>query len=678
MKAIFAKLPYGLKARLAYLAGLFICTIGIGIASQSYIPSKSLNPVDLSNLINLTAIIWSCAFIFSPRLLKVSLALLIPAAVIGIMHLMPEVIAAIPAYAPLIFWSLIALITQFLVIALAFSVTELFMEWGVVRDWFLIGKGGSARFSGSLAFLKYRTWLRRSCAPLYLGLTTHKFDPILWCRRLVVDDENHHVVFGMNGSGKSVSIIWPNLIGMSKPGGLTLSYALLAAVMYFLVAQQGFTTLQAVWTLVLTGTEYTLIACAAWFLIIATILQRYGNFDGWWYWLFATRTEQAYPGSVLVLDPKQEHYERTAFYRRRMGHNVILLAPFNPNSQRFNPLTDIDINDPRAKLRIQSIANGCVVAAQTQNETSQHFAELRQIIICGLIAHVISTEPKCNHTLPFVYDFFLTLGEDDHFDAFIEAMRYNDACGNLPREAALAYDRAGRNERGSIFTTTLRNLTWLSSPKIRWLLSGHDFNLDILRTELTTLYIGLDFDAMHVDKLGRFMRVIINLSIETCLRVDIPKKHAHMRTWFILDEVAQLGRMGIEKHYRTLRASHVKLSSFFQDYGALMEVTSSPSAIMANSTIQAIGIKDTTTAEVAEKHLGMYREKTKNKKEKGGDTVSIQRKSLMDLTELMDTLRQDRNVQIVITGQGDKLFLRRQPLYINVSDNVNEPESKTA
>lgn len=49
-----------------------------------------------------------------------------------------------------------------------------------------------------------------------------------------------------------------------------------------------------------------------------------------------------YPGSMLVMDPKQE-LRHTAAFRRALGHNVGELAPFGDGaSSHFNPLAELD------------------------------------------------------------------------------------------------------------------------------------------------------------------------------------------------------------------------------------------------------------------------------------------------------------------------------------------------
>ncbi len=662
------KLPYGLRAKFSYLVAGLISCLGVWIGYDKFKPPGPLSSDEVQQLTLFYLVISTLCFLISPRLLKATFLTLLPGVVWHVTQAHPDWIINMQSYAGFVQDALLGLIGPIVVLFAGFTLYEIVMEWGTTRDWFFIGKGGSARFGGSLAFLRY--WIRFvKKAPLYLGTTTQKLDPSPVGRAQTIDDENHHTVLGMNGSGKSTTVIWPNLIGIGYARGLLLCWVVfLFAVWHCYTVHPTFLTWETRHDF--SNPLIASLAITGLFLLLATFMHHFASLDSHWCRIFGERSGHAYPGSVFILDPKKEHFTNTAFYRRRMGQTVYLFDPNDRNGHRINFLAHIDINDPRAKQMIQSIANGCVVSASSQNETSQHFSELRLIMISGLIAHVLSTEPKSNHNLPFVYDFFLTLGEEDRFQAFIDTMRHNNTCGNLPREAALAYDRAGRNEKGSIFTTTLRNLTWISSPNMRWLLTGDDINPAVLRTELVTIYFVLDFDAMHVDKLGRFMRVALNIFIETCLRVDQPKPLSRYRTWFILDELAQLGRMAIEKHYRTLRGSNVKLSSFFQDYGGLTDVTDSPSALLANSTVQAIAVKDPDTAQVIEKYLGSYLDKGEKSTPNGQRPQGTQR-SLMDAPEIIDTLRQKRNVQIVITGEGDRLFLKRKPLYPRIKHPIS-------
>lgn len=482
--------------------------------------------------------------------------------------------------AALVIWGIVWL-GGLAVLYILLTVAERFFETPWFRRSLEHGQGGSARWGGSGAFAKYEwSQIKSGSAPIYLGRTLDKFDPRLGGRDIGINDKSHLVTIAQSGSGKSTTVIWPNLV------------------------------------------------------------------------------KYPYPDSVFVLDPKGEHARNTSKHRAAQGQRVIVLAPFSLpateglQTHGFNPLAHIDVNSDRATEDINAIADACVIPSTKSDSTTQHFERLQRAMISGIIAHTLTTEPTSHHNLPFVYERLMDLGTDEHFVKFLEQMRANRSCGDLPRRAVTLYERAGKNEKGSIFTTTIGNIEWVASTGMRKLLLGNDFQISQLRTELMSLYVVLDFEAMKPDAQGRFMRVLMNLAFTTCRMIPLPAERAHRRTLFILDEVAQVGTMpSLQSAYQTLRSYHVKIWSFYQQWSSLSNQVQDTEAITGNSTKQFFGCGDMTTAEQIEKFLDKYRHH---------DGVRELQRQLLSAGEVYDFLGQEDMVQIVITGQGDKMQLTRE------------------
>lgn len=442
-----------------------------------------------------------------------------------------------------------------------------------------------------LAFRKYG-WNRiqkKPKAPIFLGKTLHKQDPWPFCRKIGVDDENHLVTIAQSRSGKSITVIWPNLV------------------------------------------------------------------------------KYAYPDSVFVLDPKGEHAVLTSRHRAAQGQRVYVLDPFNETKGQverhcFNPLAEIDPSSPRAKNDIKQIAEACVVTAVASiSEGGEHFRGLATTVITGLIAHVLTKLPKERRTLPEVYTHFKALRKKEDFESFLPEMEQNPACGNAPSDAVAAYLGSPDKNRGDIFTTILNALEWVSADGMREHLSRSDFSLEELRTHRTSIYVVLDFDDMKPRVQGRYMRVLFNLALRKSYVMPLPpdREQAGRRTLFILDEVGQLEFMpSIQEAYRSHAGKNVKLWCFFQDLKALTSTFTSPNAIHGNSTSQFFGCKDAETAHFIEDHLGEYRHRRKD-----GDRIYETTKPLLDHSEIMDTLKQESPMQIVMTGGGYRLKLKRK-IYI--------------
>ncbi|MCK5353582.1 MAG: type IV secretory system conjugative DNA transfer family protein [Methyloprofundus sp.] len=487
-----------------------------------------------------------------------------------------------------------------LIVFLPFGLISVVLESDTYRNIIKLGKGGSARWGGFLCYLKHNMIFCRK-APIYLGRTLRKYDPWPLTQSVGLDEENHMVTIAMTRSGKSTTVIWPNLVKYS------------------------------------------------------------------------------YPDSIFVLDPKGEHAIMTSRKRDKQGQQVYVLDPFNltegkVTTHSFNPLAEIDIKSSRSKEDIQGISDACIVCSGNTNDTSQHFNELQRSVISGLVAHVMSTQPEEKHNLPAVYDYFIEIGKGEGgFENLIAEMRENNACGNLPQEAALAYDNAGNNERGSIFTSTLNSLKWISSEGMRKHLRHSDFTFEELKTNRTSIYVVLDFDAMATEKQGRYMRVLFNLALHQAHVTPLPqaRKEKGRRVLFVLDEVAQLGYMAtIEKAFKSHAGSDIKLWVFFQNYTSLKDTYPSYQDMLSASSKQFFGCNDAATASAIEGLVGKYLHKRSD--------VHEGQKSLLDATEIGEIIGQGKMLQIVTNTKGDNMLLRRKAYIPNPNIKFVRSQSEPA
>lgn len=499
----------------------------------------------------------------------------------------------------------IAIAVAVFVIYTALLAVSSIIESSLIRKLFIHGRGGSARFAGPAKSLANNWYFCRK-APIFLGTTLVKHDPWPFRQPIGVDDENHLVTIAQPGSGKSTTAIWQNLVA------------------------------------------------------------------------------HPYPDSVFVLDPKGEHTRNTIKARSKLGATYVLdpqgqLADTDIPTMRFNPLGEIDVNAGDAKERLNEIADACYVSTGTANE-HPHFKDICIAMIAGVSAHVLTwpTYPPSTHNLPGVYDLILRghvrgrAGPEpgEAFERLLDEMELNPAIGEAPMEAARVLRSAGRNEYGSIFTTLIRCLRWISSENMRQHLLSSDFRLSALRTDVSTVYVVLDFDDMAPEKQGRYMRVLMFLAMSVARKTPLPRVRdaAGRRTLFILDEVGMLGSMEtIERNYKILRASKVKVWSLFQEWKTVETIFKNPDALMASSTKQFFGISDANTAQLIESYLGKFLDIRKSGTG-GGAGKYEQTKQLLDATEITDSLRQKAMVQIVIAGGGEKFELSRVPYYPTSAD----------
>lgn len=471
-------------------------------------------------------------------------------------------------------------------------------EWW--REQFLESRGGSARFAGAWPLLMHN-WMFCEKAPIYLGQTTHKYDPWVFGQHIGVDDDNHVITIAQPGSGKSTTAIWPNLIRYPYPDST------------FILDPKG---------------EHT----------AATFKHR----------------EQL--GPVYVLDPQNMLKGRFP----TVDFNPLdEIDPYAGDArERFMELASAlyvstDSKNENAHFRESAIALIAGMCAHiktwpTYPPETHNLSCVYDLLVKGKIGPVDGPpDPKAFDNL---------LAEMEQNPAAGE-LPVTAVHGYLKR--------AGQNEGGSMFTTLTRCISWAASDNMRKHMIKSDFRLSELREKVCTVYVVLDYSDMHPDKLGRFMRVLMYQALDASRKTSLPavREDAGRRTLFILDEVGMLGPMTTtQEAFKILRSSHVKMWCFFQEEQTMRTTFPQADSLMASSTKQFFGISEPNTAKTIETYLGQFMD-ARMKGDGSGQGHFEQSKAVMTASEITMKLKQKSMAQIVITGGGYRFELKRVPCF---------------
>mgnify|MGYP002623868776 CR=1 FL=1 len=402
-----------------------------------------------------------------------------------------------------------------------------------------------------------------------------------------------------------------------------------------------------------------------------------------------------YKGSTIVLDPKGELANKT--YRRRSqaydleSKNIhsntkrhmkfgkcYVLDPFSETkglpSNKYNLLSEIDINSDRVRELLSAISDGCVTP---EKGDSKHFEELAKYFIEGVIAHVLSKYPQKHHNLPFVFDLVhgidtdLKVADPTRFKELLYVMMKNDAAGGLPQQAASKLLEMGERERGSVLSTVSRSLKWIGDPAMRKHLIESDLRFwDFTYNTTHTAYIVLP-DGL-INEQMRWLRCLISVSIGVMRNAHKPS----IPTLFILDEFPRLGGQinAVAEGFGILRGYGIKLWAFIQDIGQLQkDYPDRWSSITANSTVQVFGVNDIETAEWLSQNLGTAVQQRTDGRE--GVTKMYRKKvvhenvyPLLTPNEVMSKFGKNTNRQVVMPTDGLPMRLERlayKPLSIS-------------
>lgn len=199
----------------------------------------------------------------------------------------------------------------------------------------------------------------------------------------------------------------------------------------------------------------------------------------------------SFKDSAIIIDLDGNYLDLTK--EKRKG-KVIIIDPFdvgeakNERPIRYNPLHEISLdNEDRALQIISSISVSCMWEDWIVNPSS-HWLDFTTRLLSALIGHTLTSFPKEQHTLPFIYDL---VSESVFSSALISDMIKNKALKGHICETATDYSHISVNEANALVALIHRTLKWTDNPQMCEHLSGLDFSFKNfgLQNEKLTAYI---------------------------------------------------------------------------------------------------------------------------------------------------------------------------------------------
>lgn len=373
-----------------------------------------------------------------------------------------------------------------------------------------------------------------------------------------------------------------------------------------------------------------------------------------------------YPGSVIVIDPKGENYAVTALARRRMGQQVFCLDPFDEipekkNQAKLNPLdllapdSDDLIDDAR------TLADSLILRPKSEQGNDKYFNDEAVTLLTGFILYVVCESPEESRHLGEVRK--LLTSPPDELDFHLNMMESSPYAHGIIARTASGFKQLAENTASSVLSTVKSNTGFLDSPKVVKSLSKSNFDIrDIKRTSDVSLYLVLPTDKLS--SYSRLLRLWISTAIKAITTVKGKPKH---RVLFLLDEMAQLGRMdSLRKAVSIVRGYGVTLWIILQDLSQIKALYPNDEwqPFVSSSTVQQyFGVADLDTAKYVSEKLGKREIKVTGISQGTGEThgwdgnrstnrginITTQVKDLLSQDEVM---RMDKTDQIIfIQGQ---------------------------
>ena len=270
-----------------------------------------------------------------------------------------------------------------------------------------------------------------------------------------------------------------------------------------------------------------------------------------------------WPGPAIVTDVKGENHDITERQRHRFGP-VYALAPFREESDRFNPMDELDHTAADGWETASLMAEMMIVSSGSKD--SQFWEQEARTLLAGVIMYVACEEQGKRRTIGQVRE-YLTLAGEAHV-ALIEAMMVHE----MPqiRRAASTWCQKSPNVQGSIMATLNSQMAIWDSPKILEMTSFSNFRFDKLKSiGKGSVYIIIPPD--QIERMGPFMRLLVALALRAMMKV--PNVPGNLPVTFFLDEFTALGNMRpIQQGLLYLAGYDVRLWMFVQDLASLASV----------------------------------------------------------------------------------------------------------
>jgi type IV secretion system protein VirD4 len=277
-------------------------------------------------------------------------------------------------------------------------------------------------------------------------------------------------------------------------------------------------------------------------------------------------------GPAFIFDIKGELWATTARYRSEtLGRKIVVIDPYRLTKSEdfikgkpenllfdytFNPFDFVPEEEYKRDRMINAFASSFVIN-EKDSGAALHFDENAKILIRGYIDFMMKTMPKESRNLQVLFEL---LSEDQE-----SAMATFAAMTESEGRAAAASNqisRVGTDERGSILSTTYRQIDWMGDKNIQRTLEKSNFDLrDFLKGNMD-IYVVLPED--QVKEHNRLVRMMLSLLQSIIVQAnprDLPEK----KILFLLEEVAQLGYTpDVEKAIEVLRGRGVVVWAVFQ------------------------------------------------------------------------------------------------------------------
>ena len=359
-----------------------------------------------------------------------------------------------------------------------------------------------------------------------------------------------------------------------------------------------------------------------------------------------------YRGSVVCIDPKGAIAAVTAKARRAMGHNVVLLDPFDEVKRAtqasgkpeawlqierasYNPFSHLRKTSLDAVDDVRLIVSSLILS---ESEKNRYFSDSARMILEALILHLLAE----NDVVTFDDLFPVAFDTRENFTKYhLRDMRKSKAFEGHVSHLAGQIENLTGDAGASVWSTLYRSLNLVKSPRLLPAMQPSYVDFRALKTtkqgdKPTTVYLVLPARQLETHGVWlRLMLAVILSQLSDARRSDYP-------VLFMVDECAALGRLEIlETAVGLMRGYGLKLWLIFQDLPQLKSIYGQRwGSFISNAGVkQFFNVNDLETADFVSKYLG---EETRTVMSQsvnpadiaGGGNISVMRRALLTSDEV--------------------------------------------
>lgn len=375
---------------------------------------------------------------------------------------------------------------------------------------------------------------------------------------------------------------------------------------------------------------------------------------------------------IFLLDPGGENSAIAAKHWREAGYEFGCINFFGMHTgepwalpqQGFNPLDLLNPQSFTFAADALVLAQMLIKRSGSEGASSEFFKNTACAHLRDFIIHCKTAEPPERQNLTTVYGYIHS--DAPEWEALLDAMKRNPACGHIARTGAIALERReaqAPEEFSGVLSTMQEHMNWLADPLVREFLARSDVDFEMLkgrkvcqRGGVISLVLPLEYNKTH----AAISRLALACAVLTLQREPRPKG----KVLFLIDEAADLGKIeGLADWLATLRKYGVVIWPIFQNIGQLAQLYGRGwQTLVANcGMLQILGIgNDLETAQYTERLLGQCTVQTVSVNAKGERSFGQTGRALITADELR-RLKSDQ--QIVLIGNLPPIRLGKTPYW---------------